>query len=176
MKRFDQKGATLVEMMVTVLLFAALGASVFGFAVFCQAASFEMQTNLKLTNDARLLVEKMAWGVRQAGQVNRRGIAEAVSAVLPSAGQIDYTDVDGTVHSIRVSSGNVEYRRGAAGAWTKLLDPNGAAAFDAAKYSTSLKFSQTNPRAVTINLVLGKTVRGRWYYASIATQVAFRNA
>lgn len=177
MRLSGQKGMTLVEMIIATGIFSLLAASIFVFAVFCKTAMHEMQTNLLLTNQARQLVEKMAWGVRLAGQPNRRGIAEAVSATLPSAQQIDYVDINGTTHSVRAIGGNIEYRRGAAGAWTTLLDPNGpGVAFDAAQYSTSLQFTQVNPRAVTISLALGKTVRGRWYYASISTQVAFRNA
>ena len=172
----SQRGVTLVEGMIASMLFLLLAASIFSFGYFCQNASYEAQTNVQLTNEARILVEKMAWGLHQAGQANRRGICEAVSVSFPSASQIDYTDINGTVHSVRVNGGNVQYRRGTNGAWQALLKPSGSAAFDAAQYSTSLNFSQTNPRAVQINLVLGRTIRGRWYYASISTQVAFRNA
>jgi hypothetical protein len=166
---------TIVELMIgstlSVLLMGTILLSIF----LLKNAQYQYQTNVELTQNTRVVMEQMIWGIIEQGQANRRGIIEAVSATV-SPGQIDYTDTNAVVHSIRQNNGNIEYRRGAAGMWTTLLDPNGQLAFDPAQYSTSLSFAQTNPRAVTINLTLGKNIRGRWHYASLSTQVAFRNS
>ncbi len=137
------------------------------------SARYQYSTDFELTAKARSALEKMAWGVRDSGQANRRGIAEAVSVTV-SASRIDYTDIQGVAHSIRSNNGNIEYKRGNA-AWQVLLDPNGAPLFDPTQYSTTLTFSQTNPNAVTIFLTIGRQLRGRWHYASLSTQIAFRN-
>lgn len=145
-------------------------------AYFFNTAEHTYEVNTRLVSDARLVVEKLCWGVRPTlQQADRRGIAEAVSAVV-STSQIDYTDIAGTARSIRENDGNVEYREGTSGAWTVWLNPSGGFPFDPALYSTQLRFSQTHPRAVTVNLVLGRKIKGKWYYASVSTQVFFRNS
>lgn len=140
-------------------------------------AKKEFSSHLDMTNQSRIMLDRMAYGYQQSGQSNRRGIAEAVSATLPSSSQIDYTDISSVVHSIRLNSGNIEYRRGSLGTWQTLLDPNGTTvAWDSTKYSTSLTFTQTVPTSVVVKLVLGRKIKGRWYYASATTEIAFRNA
>ncbi len=166
---------TLVEVMIASVFSVLLMGTIVLSAHLLRNAQYQYQTNIELTKDARVVMDKMIWGVSQTGQPNRRGIIEAVSAVV-AANQIDYTDISGTVHTLRQNNGNIEYRRGANGAWAVLLDPNGTPAFDPTKYSTSLSFSQTNSKAVTINLTLGKTIKGNWYYVSLSTQASFRNS
>lgn len=169
-------GYTLIEVvfasMIAVLLFGGIYQVVF----VINQARYEQAVNIDLTTRAHQIVDKMILGIRQTtGTTDRRGLNEAISATV-TATQVDYTDISAVVHSIRLDNGNVEYRRGAAGAWTLYFDPNGALAYDPAVYSTSLVFSQTNPRSVKIELVLGTQLRGRWHYASFSTQASFRNA
>jgi hypothetical protein len=138
-------------------------------------AQAEYESTVTLTNQARHVIERIAWGTEPSGQVKRRGVMEAVSAAV-TANQIDYTDIDGNVHSVRTNSGSIQYRWGSNGQWITILDPNGAPVFNAGQYSTDLTFSQTNAKAVTINLILGRNIQGRWRYASLSTQVFFRNS
>ncbi len=169
---------TLVEIMlasgISILLLSLMISTMF----MVNVAKTEFGAYLDMTNKVRIVLDQMAYGVRQAGQPNRRGIAEAVSgSITAGSTELDYIDVDGVTHSIRLNNGNIEYRRGIGGAWETLMDPNGkTAAFDGTKYSTSLKFSQAVPTSAIIKLALGRLIKGRWYYASASTEIAFRNA
>ncbi|OGW82569.1 MAG: hypothetical protein A3C47_04360 [Omnitrophica bacterium RIFCSPHIGHO2_02_FULL_51_18] len=166
---------TLVETMVAGALSVVLLGSVFFCNYLLERSGYEYSTNIEITTKARQVVEQMVWGKNVVGTANRRGIAEARTAVITPT-QIDYMDVDGIQHSVRQNNGNIEYRRTAGGTWSILLDPNGQPAYDPTKYTTNLSFTQTTPDAVVVRLVLGKNFRGRWHYGSISTQVAFRNA
>lgn len=181
----SQKGMTLSELLVASTFAILLTAAVFAFTSFFNYAQYEYQSNVELTNDARQIVEKMVWGHKLAASANRRGIAEAKDGTIVSPTQFEYTDRDDTKHTLRLSNGNIEYQRGAGGAWTTLLDPNGAAAYDATKYTTSVVFSQpTNPNSVQVKVIVGKYINngknivnpGRWYYGTASTQVFYRNA
>ncbi len=165
---------TLIELMTVSVISAFLVMGLVGSVLLTNTAHYEYKTQIKLNNDARKAVDRMVWGRRDAGAANRRGISEAVSAVVNPA-QIDYTDINAVVHSFRQNGGNIQYRNGAAGAWQTVFQHDPNAAFDATQQSTNLSFTQNNPNAVQINLVLGQRVQGRWHYASFSTQVAFRN-
>lgn len=155
-----------------------LTSGLFAFASFFTNAQYEYQSHVELTNDARIVLEKMVWGDKLAAQANRRGIAEAATGVITSLSQFDYTDRDGQAHTIRLNAGNVEYRYGAAGTWRTLLDPNGASlSFDPSRYTMSLQFTQPlNPNSVNVRVVVGKRILQKWYYGSASTQVFYRNA
>lgn len=179
MKLFrDQKGMTVAEILVASAFGLFLTAGVVAFASFFERSQHEYRTTVELTNDARLVMERMVWGAKLAGQTNRRGIAEAVSGSIVSPTQFQYTDVDGAVHSLRVNSGTVEYQYGSAGAWNTLLDPNGASrSYDANMYTTSLSFTQpANNNSVVVRVVIGRKILDRWHYGSSSTQVFYRNA
>jgi hypothetical protein len=168
---------TFLECLAALSISVFILASIFSFVVLFSRLQYEYEINIKLTNDARQVIDKLVWGTRAAGQPQRRGISEASQAVV-AANQIDYVDAEGVTHTVRSSNGNIEYRRGTTGAFKTLLDPNGTPAFDPSVYSTSLTFSQANgnPRTVAINLIMGKRLQGRWYYASLSTTVFFRNS
>ncbi len=175
--RANIKGMTAAELLVasTISVFLTLG--LFAFASFVQNAKHEYQSNIELTNNARSILEKMVWGHRATGQATRRGIAEAVTGTIVSASQFQYTDIAGVQHTLRVTSGSIEYQRGSGATWVTLLDPNGAAAYDATKYTTSLVFTApVNPNSVNVRVVVGKKILDRWYYGSAASQVFYRNA
>lgn len=179
--KLNKNGMTLTELLVASTFGLWLTAGVFAFGSFFTNAQYEYQSHVELTNDARLILEKMVWGYRDSGQANRRGIAEAVSGTIVSATQFRYTDVSGVQHTIRLTSGTIEYQRGSGGSWTTLLDPNGSAAYDASKYTTSLSFTApTNPNSVNVRVVVGKRIRNnntnKWFYGSAGTQVFYRNA
>ncbi|MGH7198097.1 MAG: PulJ/GspJ family protein [Candidatus Omnitrophota bacterium] len=176
MKRSSSdSGYTVVEVMFASMIAVMLFGGIYQVVFVIDRARYEQATNIDLTTRAHQVLDKMILGIRQAGTSDRRGLNEAILATV-TATQIDYTDTNAVVHSIRLDNGNIEYRRGAAGAWVLYFDPNGALAYDPAVYSTSLAFSQTNPRAVKIDLVLGRQIKGRWHYASFSTQASFRNA
>lgn len=173
----NKRGMTAAELLVASVISVFLTLGLFSFASFVQNSKHEYQSNIELTNDARSILEKMVWGHRASGQATRRGIAEAVSGTIVSASQFQYTDVSGVAHTLRVTSGTIEYQRGTGAAWTSLLDPNGAAAYDATKYSTSLIFTTpTNPNSVNVRVVIGKKILSKWYYGSASSQVFYRNA
>ncbi len=168
---------TVTELLVALTFSLFLTAAVYSFASFFNNAQYEYQSNVELTNDARQIIEKMVWGHKLAASANRRGIAEAVTGTIVSPTQFSYSDVNGTTHTLRWNSGNIEYQRGNGQAWSTLLDANGALAYDATKYTTTVNFSQpTNPNSVLVKVIVGKNILGRWYYGSAATQVFYRNA
>ena len=172
----SQRGMTITELLVASAFGLYLTAGVFAFSSFFTNAQYEYQSHIELTNDARLVLDKMVWGDKLAGQANRRGIAEASTGTLTSASQFDYTDVSGVAHTIRLNGGNIEYRYGAAGTWQTLLDANGSPVYDPTKYTMSLAFTQpANPNSVNVRVV-GKKILSKWYYGSVATQVFYRNA
>ena len=175
MKIFSQKGMTLVEVAAASTLALLLTGGVFAFANFAHNAQYEYQSNVELTNDARLVLDKMIWGENIAGQVNRRGMSEAAAGTILSATSFRYTDKDGTLHTIRLNAGNIEYQYGG-NAWRTLLDANGTLAYDPAKYTMSLSFTAPAvPNSVNVRVVVGKKILSRWYYGSAATQVFYRN-
>ena len=174
----SQSGMTLPEVMIASMLGVMLLSLVFSTMYMTDVAKKEVGAYLDMTNKMRVVMDRMAYGYRQAGQANRRGIAEAVSCgSLPQQGstQLDYVDINAVTHSIRTNNGNIEYRRGSGGAWVTLLDPNGSPSFDASQYSTYLNFSQSVTNSVVVKLSLGRLIKGRWYYASASTEIAFRN-
>ena len=174
----SRNGMTITELLVASTFTLFLTAAVFSFASFFNNAQYEYQSNVELTNDARLLIEKMAWGPKLSTSANRRGIAEAVSGTIVSPTQFSYADISGTTHTLRWNSGNIEYQRGSGGAWNTLLDANGSTvAYDATKYTTTVNFTQpTNANSVLVKVIVGKNILGRWYYGSAATQIYYRNA
>ncbi len=175
--RSSQKGMTVTELLVAATFSLFLTMSVFAFTSFMGNAQNEYKSNVELTNDARLIIERLVWGHKLSTSANRRGIAEAVSGTIVSASQFSYVDVNATTHTIRLNNGNIEYQRGAGQPWTTLLDPNGGAAYDATKYTTDLIFTQsTNPNSVLVKVIVGKNLLGRWYYGSASTQIFYRNA
>lgn len=177
MRITSEKGMTMVELLVASTFALFMTAGVVSFTSFFNNAQYEYKSHVELTNDARLIIEKMVWGQKLATQVNRRGISEAVSGTITSATQFDYTDLNSTQHTIRLNSGNIEYRYGTAGGWNTLLDPNGTTSYDPTQYTTSLSFTQpTNPNSVIVRVTVGKRILNRWYYGSATTQVYYRNA
>lgn len=168
----------LMEVIITTVLSTFLLLTLFASSSMMLNASHEYRRNVKLVNDARVAIDKIVWGTRAAGVANRRGIAEAVtSTVVINPTQIDYQDKDGVSHTYRLNNGNIEYKR-ANGAYETIYDANGALANNAAVNKTDLKFTQdvANVNYVTIDLILGEQISGRWYYASLSTKVAFRNS
>ena len=179
MKRrlLNQKGMTMVELLVASTFAVLLTSGIYAFASFFTNAQYEYQSHVELTNDARLVLERMVWGNKLSTQANRRGIAEAATGTIVSATQFRYNDKDGAQHTLRLNSGNIEYQYGTAGTWNTLLDANGTAAYDATKYTMSLAFTQpVNPNSVNVRVVVGKKILSKWYYGSAATQVFYRNS
>ncbi len=174
----NQKGMTLTELLVASGFCLMLTAGVFAFASFFTNAQYEYQSHVELTNDARLVLERMVWGNKISTQANRRGIAEAATGTIVSATQFRYFDRDGAQHTLRLNSGNIEYQYGSAGAWNTLLDANGSSlAYDATKYTMSLAFTApVNPNSVNVRVVVGKKILSKWYYGSATTQVFYRNS
>ena len=176
MRLSSKNGMTLPEVVMAAAIGIFLSIGVFAFAAFFQRAQYEYQSNIQLTNDARLVLEKMIWGENISGQVNRRGIAEAAAGVITSPTRFDYTDQDGVAHSVRLNNGSIEYQYGASG-WKTLLDPNYGLANDSNEYTVSLEFTApVVPNSVNIEVVVGRRMTDRWYYGSTSTQVFYRNA
>ena len=133
---------TAAELVVAVFISMFLTLGLFSFTTFFNQVQHEYNANIRLTNDARIIMEKMVWGFRAAGQTERRGIAEASTGTIVSANEFRYLDISGTQHTLRLNGGVVEYQRGSGGAWTELLDINGSEVHDPSKYSTQIRFTQ----------------------------------
>lgn len=176
MRISNRKGMTLPELMVAATYATLMMTSLYAFASFFANAKFEYQANVEVTNLARKAIDKMVWGSRLPGEVERRGIAEAASGTINSSTQFTYTDLSAQSHIVRLNSGDIQYQRNG-GAWQTLLDPNGNAAYDSTKVSTSLEFTQpANLNSVDVRVVVGKKIMNRWYYGSAETTVFYRNA
>ena len=168
-------GMTLVELMVGLNIFFILCEGIYAFNYAFDKMRYEFQTNTKMTDRMKSVTEQIIWGARADSAVERRGVWTANSVTLVSANQISYTDTSGITHQIRQNGQNIEYKRGTA-AWIKLYDPNGTLGDDVNQYSTNLTFSATAlPTVIRIRLVLGQKIYGRWYYASLSTNAAYRN-
>ncbi len=168
---------TAAELVIAVFVSLFLTLGLFSFSSFFNQVQHEYNANIRLTNDARIVMEQLVWGYRAAGQTTRHGIAEATSGTIVNANEFRYTDVSAIQHTIRLNNGRVEYQRGVSAAWTTLLDVNGSEAQDATKYSTQVVFSQpVNANSVNLQVVVGKNILGKWHYGSASTQVYFRNS
>lgn len=166
---------TLVELIFAIAIFFILSIGIFAFNYQFEKMRYEFQTNGKLTNQTRSVMEEIVWGIRPDESVERRGVWTANGLTITSATQIAYTDTSGVTHRLRQNGQNIEYERGTS-PWITLYDPNGVLAGDASRYSTSLNFAQTaQPTVIQIQLVLGQKMYGRWYYASLSTNVDYRN-
>lgn len=175
MRMRGEKGMVLVELMMAGVFCVLLTAGTFAFASFFRQAQHEYRSHVELTNDARIVLEKMVWGEKVVGQAERRGIAEAASGTITSPTQLDYTDRSGVQHTLRLNGDDIEYRLGSAGAWRTILDPGGSG--DPAQYTTSLAFVQPlTPNSVEVRVVVGKKILDKWYYGSVSTHVFYRNA
>ena len=171
----SESGMSLVELMFGVGIFILLIAGLFAFNFQFEQMHYQFQIDGKQTNYVRSVIEQIIWGPRADTVVERRGVWTANSMTVNSANQISYTDTSGVIHNVRQNGQNIEYRR-AGGAWFTLYDPNGVSPDDASRYSTSLTFTQTaQPTVIQIDLVLGQKLFGRWYYASMSTDAAYRN-
>lgn len=156
---------------VLVLLMLSVTASAF----LLDTTKYESRSNGQVTDKARLVMDKMIWGKRMGG-ASRMSISEGTGVQLNSANQISYRQGTNIWHSIRQNGLNIEYRDNVNGAWNTIYDPDGPGVDDTENNSTTLTFSQTTPNNVIINLNLGTRHRGRWYHASLSSQVNIRNA
>lgn len=178
MKRVQGRaGFTLVEMMWAFSFAMLMTVALLIFVVMFRRLEYEYGTTVKLANQSRIILEKMIWSTRSQAQANREGIWEAQNFTVVSPTQLQYTDINGTVHTLRQNGLKIETRFGNNGAWVTLFDANGAAIDDPGSYATTLNFQQVPNLndVVQIRLVLGQRVVGRWYYASLSTQIFTRN-
>lgn len=176
MKRLrNDKGFTIAEVLVGSTLFLLLSGGLFMFVSAFDVMRYEFQTKLAMTNNARITLSRMIAGSQVGAVSNRQGMWEAVSFTIVAADDFRYTDTNGVTHEIRQNGLNIE-RSDNGGAWVTLHDPNGSAADDLTRYSTSLEFIQApEPNVVQIQLNLGERNAGRWHNVSVTTNVAFRN-
>ncbi len=162
---------TFIELQLAVLFMAFLSATVIMYMASFQQMRNEHQANLKLSMNAENIVTKMIWGSQGSKGI---GIRSANSLQLISATQVRYTDTNGNTHEIRLNGQNIEYRLNG-NVWIAIYDPNGSKNADPTTYSTNLTFTQTAPTALQIQLVVGQKTQRKWNYASLSTQVAYRN-
>ena len=82
---------------------------------------------------------------------------------------LDFTLPDGIQRTFRIVNGNdVQFTR--QGVNYIIYDAGAPATF-----TTQLTFTQVLPTVIDIELILGRRNAGRWYYASLYTQVTLRN-
>lgn len=172
----SRAGMTLLEMMFAVLLSTMICAALWGVTLFLERLRAQDEVRIGITNQARLTMERMQWGVKTQNDPDgqRDGIREAASFVVQDNGtRLSFTDPDGTTRQVRLNGNSVEYTEpGLAPDWETLYAPDPG---DDAL--TTLKFSVSNNSAdvVQIDLVIGKRVRERWFYASLRSKVLARN-
>ena len=126
----------------------------------------------ELLNETRILMDKLVWGVGLPGEASRDGLAEAVSYDI-NGNTFTYTLPDGDDRRVVQSQDELTWHKQAT--QYTLYDPNGAAPPDPQNYSTDLSFVQILPNVVEVQIILGRRNAGRWYHASLTTQIALRN-
>lgn len=157
--------------MISVIIITFMTAGLLVFTSMIQKMQYEYGTSIRLSNQARMAMEKIIWGTHVAATPDRHGIWEAQAYDIVSPTQFTYTDMNGAVHGIRLNGLKVETQAAAGLPWVSVLDLKG----DATKDSLALNFTETRPNVVQIRMVLGERVIGRWQYASLSTQVDVRN-
>ncbi len=172
----NRSGMTLLEMMFAVLLTSMIFAALWGVTIFMERLRAQDEIRMGITNEVRQTMERMQWGFKPQDDPNaqRDGIREAASFVVQDNGaRLSFTGSDGTTRQIRLNGTVIEYTEpGLAQGWETLYAPDPGD--DAV---TTLTFSNSNNAAdvVVIELVIGKRVRERWFYASLQSKVLARN-
>jgi hypothetical protein len=170
MKR--EGGYSVAEVMVAVAIFSFLSLTFHSVSSFAVRMKTEDRIQNELLNDARILMEKVIWGMGVPGEDERSGFAEAVTWDV-NGNTVQYTLPDGVQRRIVQSQDELTYH--SQGVQYDLYDPNGAAPPEPQKYDTQLTFVQVLPNVVEVQIVLGRNHAGRWYHATLASQVALRN-
>lgn len=172
----SRSGMTLVETMFAVLLTVMICAGIWSVSTFVERLRAQDEIQMEITNDARLAMEKILWGFKPDNDPNaqRDGVREAASFTIQDGGtRLSYTDATGAVRQIRLNGTRIEYTEpNLAAGWVTLYAPPAGA--DAV---TDLEFSNSPASAdvVVAELVIGRRVRERWFYASIQSKVFARN-
>lgn len=177
MKRLrDRSGMTLLESLFAVMLTSMICAALWGVTTFAERLRAQDAIRISITDEARLAMEKISWGFKPADDPNaqRDGIREAAAfAILNGGTQLSYTDTDGVTRDVRLNGNTIEYMEpGLAQGWETIYAPPAGA--DAV---TSLQFYNSNNSAdvVVMELVIGRRVRERWFFASLQSKVMVRN-
>jgi hypothetical protein len=134
---------------------------------------FEIQSEINLTNNARLIIDRMVWGVTDADD-DRRGIWQARDFEIIDENELNFTDVDGDACILQVNGLQVEYIENDEDP-VMLYDPTQNGALPIEQFSTDVIFTQTTPNVIQIQIVLGERVQDRWFFGSVSTHVAVRN-
>ncbi len=177
MKRLrDRSGMTLLEAMFALLLTGMICAALWGVTTFVEKLRAQDEIRMEMTDKARLAMEKMLWGFKPDNDPNaqRDGIREAASFAIQDGGtRLSFTDPDGVTRQLRLNGTAVEYTEpNLPQGWETVYAPPAGA--DA---QTTLMFRNSNDSAdvVVVELVIGRRVRERWFYASLQSKVLVRN-
>lgn len=172
----SRSGMTLLESMFAMLLTVMICAGIWGVSTFVERLRAQDEVQMQITNEARLAMEKILWGFKPDNDPNaqRDGIREAVGfTILDGGTRLSYTDATGAVRQIRLNGTSIEYTEpNLAVGWVDLYAP--PAGGDAV---TNLRFlnSLASADVVVVELVIGRRIRERWFYASIQSKVFTRN-
>lgn len=167
---------TLLEVMFAMMLTTMICASLWAVTTFVERTRAQDEAQMKITDEARIAMEKILWGYKPESNADaqRNGIREAASfQILDGGTRLSFTDAAGVVRQIRLNGTSIEYTEpGLDVAWETLYAPPGGA--DA---QTTLLFDNSDVSAdvVVVDLVIGRRVRERWFYASIESKVFARN-
>lgn len=159
--------------MFSLLFFALLAAAVMTFTSAFKTSIAQNEAKTSLNTEARLILEKIAWGPAPAGE-DREGLWRATQVdpiVTPT--EIEFTGEDGIERTIRQNGNNIEFLT--PGNPTYLIFDAATIGPVAANRFVDLQFSEEINDVIVVNVVLGKSILGRWHYASLSTQVAIRN-
>lgn len=176
LKRLQSRsGMTLLEMMFAVLITVMICGAIWGVSNFVERLRAQDEIRMEITDEARGAMEKILWGYRPAGDSNaqRDGVREARSyQILDGGTRLTFTDTTGAVRQVRLTGTNIEYMEPGMATWARLYAPPAGE-----PAQTTLLFSNSNASAdvVVVELVIGRRVQDRWFYASLQSKVLVRN-
>lgn len=172
----SRSGMTLLETMFAMMLTTMICAALWGVTTFVERLRAQNEIQMEITNEARIAMEKILWGYKPDSNADaeRNGIREAASfQILNNGTQLSFTDANGVVRQVRLNGTDIQYTEpGLNVAWETLYAPPPTA--DA---QTTLLFTNSDVSAdvVVVELVVGRRVRERWFYASMQSKVFARN-
>lgn len=174
----DRSGMTLVEMMFALVITGFICAGLWAASVSVERLRVTDEAQIRINDQARLTMETILWGYKPKNDPNgvRDGIREAASFTILNGGtQLNFTDRNGVVRKFRQNGLDIEYDEpGLNPSWQDIYTPTTDAGVTA---STALKFSNSAVSAdvVVTELVIGRRIENRWYYASLKSSINIRN-
>lgn len=157
-----------MELIVAIGVFSLFSLLFYSVMNFTDRVKSDEMIHNRLMNDARHAMDKIVWGVGLNGA--RDGISDATNYLI-HADSLDFFLTDGIQRTIELDAAadTITFARQGDEAVIYAPPNNGN------EFSTELSFTQLLPQVIQIELILGQRNAGRWYYATLSTEVALRN-